>query len=134
MSKSLIYVVNNAETVGTANTAVALGNIVRRKGCAFRMNGTSISLVESGYYDIDVSATFTGSAAGDITLTVYQDGAPVSGATVTETVTTATTENISATIPGIVRVYCNSTSNISLVPLGTPVPTFSNIAVKVVKE
>lgn len=134
MSKSLIYTVNNTATTGTANTAVNLGNIVRRKGCSFRFNGTSISVLEAGYYDITVSATFTGSAAGDVTLTVYQDGVPISGATVTETVTTASTENISVAIPGVVRVYCNSTSNLSVVPSGTPEPTFSNIAVKVVRE
>lgn len=134
MSKSLIYTVNDTVTAGAASTAVSLGNIVRRKGCSYSLNGTSISILEPGYYDVEVSATFTGSAAGDVTLAVYQDGTPVSGATITETVTTASTENISVTIPCIVRVYCNSTSNLSIVPTGAAVPTFSNIAVKVVRE
>lgn len=131
--KSAIYTANTASTVVAVGSAVPLGSIIRRFGCGVSYNGNAISLNERGYYDIDVGVTFTAADAGNVTITVYQDGVAVPGATATATITTATTQVESVTIPAIVRVLNScASSQITVVVSGTAA-TFSNVAVTVEK-
>lgn len=129
--KSAIYTANTASTVVAVGSAIPLGSIIRRFGCGVSYNGNAISLNERGYYDIDVGVTFTAAEAGNVTITVYQDGVAVPGATAT--ITTATTQFESVTIPAIVRVLNScASSQITVVVSGTAA-TFSNVAVTVEK-
>ena len=96
-------------------------------------NGSVINIREPGYYDVDISATFTAAAAGDVTLTLLQDGVPVPGATATSTITTATTQVENSAIMATVRVMCCGNSNLSVLVGGTAAPTISNMAVQVTK-
>ena len=131
--KSAIYTANTASTVVPVGSAISLGSIIRRFGCGVSYNGGAISLNDRGYYDIDVGVTFTAADAGNVTITVYQDGVAVPGATATATITTATTQVESVTIPTIVRVINScASSQITVVVSGTAA-TFSNVAVTVEK-
>ena len=131
--KSAIYTANTASTVVSVGSAVPLGSIIRRFGCGVSYNGNAISLNERGYYDIDVGVTFTAADAGNVTITVYQDGVAVPGATATATITIASTQVESITVPAIVRVLNScAPSQITVVVSGTAA-TFSNVAVTVEK-
>jgi hypothetical protein len=80
-----------------------------------------------------VSATFTAAAAGNVRLTLLQDGVEVPGATAAETITTATTEIANIGIVAVVRVQCCDTSALSVRVDGTTAPTISSMAIKAVK-
>lgn len=133
MSKSLLYTVNQTDTLVAVGGVVPLGSIVRRKGCEIQLNGNAIYIQEPGYYDVDVSATFFAAAAGDTTITLFQNGVEVPGATATETITTALTEDRSITIPATVRVTCCADTLLTVVLTGNAA-TLTNFTVRVVRE
>lgn len=58
----------------------------------FDFDGNNIVLQQSGMYHITVVATASGSAAGDITLALYENGIAIPGVVATETITTPDTE------------------------------------------
>lgn len=129
MSKSLIYTANtSAQTVAIGNSA-NFGTTIRRYGCNCQNNSTAIVANGSGYYDIDINATFT-AAAGTATLTLYKDGAPIPGASTT--VTTAANTTYSVTIPTAIRVKCCD-SLVTLVVSGVDV-SFTNLTARMEKK
>ena len=133
MSRELIYTANTAGAAVPIGNTVPLGSIIRRYGNCISANGSVINIREPGYYDVDISATFTADAAGNVTLTLLQDGVPVPGATATSTITTATTQVENSAIMATVRVMCCGNSNLSVLVGGTAAPTISNMAVQVTK-
>lgn len=129
MSKSLIYTVNqNTQTV-TAGNVANLGSTVRRYGCNCQNNSTALVADGSGYYNIDINASFT-ATAGTTTLALYKDGAPISGASTS--LTTAADTSYTVTIPTAIRVRCCD-SLITLVVTGTDV-SFTNLSARMVKD
>lgn len=132
MSKAGIYTVNaGAQTVAVGGV-FNLGTINRRFGreCCepvMELNGSSITLNEPGYYDVDVAITALPIAAGPVTIAVFQDGVAVPGSTNTEQ---ATAGNV-VSLP-LVRVRCGAASNLSVV-LVNGAGTIANVAVKVLK-
>lgn len=131
--KSLIYTANTSGGAVPIGNTVPVGSIIRRYGKCIDTTGSVINLLESGYYEITVSATFTAAVAGDVRLTLLQDGVPVTGATAAETITTAVTQISNVVIVGVVRVMCCDASNLSVLVGGTTAPTISNLAVRVAK-
>ena len=132
MCTSVLYTVNTATTAAALDAPINLGTVIRRKNCGLSADGSVIRLEENGYYAVDVSATFTAAAAGNVTLTLYKDGVPVPGALATQTVTTAVAENRSVSIPAVVRQSgsCCDTGSLTVVASGNA-PTISNLAVRV---
>lgn len=139
MSKAALYTVNaNAQTVA-AGGSLALGTIARRFGntrcCTPVINlaasGGSISLNECGYYLVTVDVTDAPTAAGAVTVTLYQDGAPVSGAVATNTAA-AGSDATSVSVTAIVRVLNCTTSALTAV-LTAGAGSVTNVAVSVVK-
>lgn len=131
MSCAAIYTANTASQTVGVNTAVNIGTIQRRFGCALNAGATSISINKSGYYAVTAIITFIAPAAGDAALSLQQNGAQVPGATVSDTVTTATTEQNTMTLTAIVR---SISGNDTLTFLNTGIAiTPSNVAVSVVK-
>lgn len=131
--KSNISVVTTASSAVVAGGTLPLTTIVRRYGCSLNQSGNSILLNDSGYYLVNVTATFTAPATGVITLVLNQNGSAVTGATGSSTITTATTEVRTISFSAIVRVVCGATpSTLSLTDTGVAA-TFSNIAINVVK-
>lgn len=133
--KAAIYTVNSGAQAVAVGGTINLGSIVRRFGrecCdpAINLNGSSITLNESGYYDIDVAITALPTAAGPVTITVLQDGVAVPGSTNTSQGTAGNPVNV-VSLP-LVRVRCGSASSISVV-LTNGAGTVANISVKVIK-
>lgn len=90
-----------------------------------------VLLKGQGYFDVDASVTFTPTAAGAYTVTLFKDGVAVPGAT--QTITAAAAGTVSVNIPAIVRNQCcDSTSTLTLVVTSATVPatvTIDNTAV-----
>lgn len=133
MEKSLIYTAYTAGAEIPVGNTVPVGSIIRRYGKCIDATGSAINLTERGYYDVAVSATFTAAAAGNVRLTLLQDGVEVPGATAAETITTAATEIANIGIVAVVRIQCCDTSALSVRVDGTTAPTISSMAIKAVK-
>jgi len=81
-----------------ANGIVELGAVYRRyckriNGVrTFDFDGNNIVLQQSGMYHITATAIVSASEAGVVTLSLYENGALISGVSSSETITTPTTE------------------------------------------
>ena len=87
-----------------ANGILNLGAVYRRyckrvNGIrTFDFDGNNIVLQQSGIYHITVTAVASGDVAGDITLSLFENGIAVPGAVSTQTITTPDTELRTLTI------------------------------------
>lgn len=133
MSKSLIYTANTAASAIAVGGTVPLGNIVRRYGCALNLSAAGILIKQPGYYDLNAVFNFIASAAGTVTVTAYQDGVAIPGATATVTAAAANNE-VSVPISAALRVLCNNPQSVlTFVATGQAV-TNANTAVNVSKS
>ena len=133
MSKSLIYTANTTGAAVPIGNTVPVGSIIRRYGPCIDATGSAINLTEAGYYDVDMSATVTAAAAGDVVLAITQDGVPVPGAMASATITTPTTQAETLAITAVIRVRCCGNANIAVLVDGTTAPTIENMAIRAVK-
>ena len=78
--KSAIYTVSTAVQAVVAGNSLSLGSTIRRFGCSTTLSGNAIALNAPGYYDVDVSVTAIPTAAGTVSVTLFQDGVAVPGA------------------------------------------------------
>lgn len=130
MSKSVIYAANTAtQDYVATGTVVNFGSIVRRYGGNLGLSGGNIIADGIGYYNADVNLSLTG--AGTISVQVYKDGAPITGAEATITGVADTTYSV--TIPCLIRQTCCCESTITVVVSGTT-GTITNAAIVVEKE
>lgn len=123
MAKAFMYATNTTQQTLTGGGSVDFGNAVHGFGCTgckrtIDVNGNNIVLNEGGYYVITIGATVTDSAAGTITLQVYQDGTPIPGAITAANVAVAN-DATSVSIPFGVKVANCSSSIITLVATTT---------------
>ena len=88
--KSAIYTVSTAVQAVVAGNSLSLGSTIRRFGCSTTLSGNAIALNAPGYYDVDVSVTAIPTAAGTVSVTLFQDGVAVPGAVASATTTAAT--------------------------------------------
>lgn len=135
MNEAGIYTVNSGAQTVAVGGFINLGTINRRFGnkCCnpvMDLNGSSITLNEPGYYDVDVAVTALPTAAGPVTIAVYQDGIAVPGSTNTAQATAGNPVNV-VSLP-MVRVRRRSASNISVI-LVNGAGTVANISVKILK-
>lgn len=119
----------NDRLTNIGNGVCSLGNngvIIGSAGCPCVCNDAA------GYYSVSVNTTLVASAAGPVTVTLYQDGQAVSGAT--QTVTAAAADSVGIAFTAPVRVYRGQVSSrLQVIVTGQAVTT-SNVAVEVVKE
>lgn len=141
--------------IGTRNTTtqdvlpngnVELGSVYRRY-CK-KINGTrtfdfigeDVILQQNGIYHITVTAVVSASAAGNVTLSLYENGVAAPGAFSTETITTPDTElrtlviDYYALVDTTCVLGCNSTlaKEISLVNTGIEA-TYTSVTMNVEK-
>lgn len=89
---------NTASQTVLTNGIVNLGAVYRKyckKNCGvttFAFDGNSIALNQKGIYHLTLTANVSGTAAGDVTLQLVENGFLIPGALATESITTATTE------------------------------------------
>lgn len=110
MSKALAFISNNTSQTLTGGGVVNPGTAQHGFGCTccgrtVQLSGTNINLRESGYYQIDVGATVSASDAGNVTLSLYQDGALVAQGSAT---IAAANDPASISFPASVKVNCSS--------------------------
>lgn len=132
MSKPLLYAVNQSSQNIAVDSAVGLGGAVRRCGCELDVSGNSVLIEGSGYYNISLNVVCAPSATGNVTVTLYEDGVAIPGATATMSVSTA---NNIVTIPindVVIRQCCCNPSRITCVLTGTA-STVTNVTITVKK-
>lgn len=133
---SLISVATTASTSVLANGIVPLTTVVRRRGKEIGQAGSSVAICDCGsnYYLVNVTATFTAPVAGDVILTLQQNGTNVVGATASTTIGTASTEIGSLSYSAIVRTFGgqNIIDTLSLVNAGVAI-TLLNVDMSVIK-
>ena len=117
MSKSAIYLVNNAETAVATGSIIPMGTIIRRYGQHVRQDGNSVTICDkpgcAGYYKVDTIATLRLKEVGKYRVTLEKDGVAVIGA-VAEIDPAAAGQVAPLPISVIVRNSCGGTSNLSL--------------------
>ena len=89
MSKSLIQVTNQSSQNVAVNSIISLGSVQRRYGCNLRLSGNSIEVEGQGYYTVDANIAVAPTAAGNVTVALYSNGTPVTGAIAYGSVSTA---------------------------------------------
>lgn len=107
MSKNLIFTINTNEVNVASESNIPLTTIARRKGCVLDLSSPNLILKEAGYYLVYANITLTGQTAGDVGVAILKNNIAVEGLSITETITTATTETRTISISGIVRVFCS---------------------------
>lgn len=107
----LIGTLNSTSQAVLTGELLNLGSVYRRydsKGScglrAYDFNANGITLQHSGIYKVTAVITFTAPVAGNVIFQLTNNGTPITGATSTETVTTATTEVNTTTIDFFVLV------------------------------
>lgn len=133
--KSVIYLANTASTSIVAGGTIPLPTTVRRRGCRFSANGSGVSIAAARcdeYYDAYVNVTFTAVAAGNVTISLVQDGNAVVGANQTITVTTEGTQSVASSFAAVVRVNACNTSALSIT--SSAAITVTNATLKVVED
>lgn len=134
MSKAYAFVANNVSQTITGGGPVSPGTAQHGFGCvcgnrAINVSGNSINIQGTGYYDIMVGATVSSSAAGNVTLSLYQDGALVAQSS--ETIAAAD-DPASVAFPAGVKVNCSSAITLVVeATAGNPIVT--NIYTTVLK-
>lgn len=129
MSRSIIQTYNQTTQQLNENSTFSLGSVSRRFGGNCRLNGNSIELNGCGYYTLDANITLAPTAEGDVTITLYQNGTEIPGATATAT--QAAGENVTLTINNTVRVNCNVVAITCVLEQGAS--TVSNITLRAQK-
>lgn len=134
MSRSLIQVANQSTQAVAENSIIALGSTQRRFGCNLRLSGNGIEVNGEGYYTVEADVSVAPTAAGEVTVALYNNGVPISGAIAYGSVTTAgnpTTLSINATVRQ--GCCCDSADNLTLVLLAGA-GNVQNVSMRVVKE
>lgn len=132
MSKSAIYTALSTPTSVSSDAIIPLGATIRRFGCNISQDGNTISIKGRGYFLVNISITATPAAVGTVTATLNKDGVPVTGATASSSVSTATNPT-ALPITAIVRNACDCDSSILSLALSGEASTVQNVAVSVVK-
>lgn len=110
--------------------------VIRRYGKYCQLGGNGVSIGNAcggaGYYEVDASVSVTATAVGNVTATLYKDGAPVQGATALATAT-AIGDIVTLPITALVRLNCDcDTANLTIV-IGGQAVTAQNLALVVEK-
>ena len=116
MSKSLIQVVNQSTQAALENSIINIGSTQRRYGCDLRQNGNGIQISGCGYYMVDASVSVAPTAAGNVTVALYDNGVQVQGGIAYGSTTTAG-NSVALPIVATIRrgCNCNGADDITLV-------------------
>ena len=133
MGKSLIQTTNQTSQNVEENGIISLGSVLRRYGCNCRMSGNAIEVVGQGYYTVDVDLSVTPTAAGPVTVALYNNNVQIPSAIAYGTGEADSPLNLS--IATTVRQACNCDSADSLtVVLLEGAGQVTNISTRVVKQ
>lgn len=126
MSKAFAFISNSTSQTITGGGVINPGTAQHGFGCTccgrtIQLSGTNINLRETGYYQVDIGATVSASAAGNVTLALYQDGVLVAQGT--ETIA-GTNDPAAISFPAGIKVNCNSVLTlVATATAGDPIVT-----------
>ena len=133
MSRSLIQVANQSNQTVAANSIIGLGSVQRRFGCNCRLSGNGIELDGQGYYTVDANVSVAPTAAGPVTVALFNNGVQVPGAIAYDSVSTAANPtNLSIVATLRQGCCCDSADNLTLVLLAGA-GTVQNVSMRVEK-
>ena len=146
----LIGLKNTGEQTVLATGQVNIGNVYRKfcksNRCgvpAFTATSNGVTLQHEGIYHITAVLVGTGETAGDVTVSLFENGEAITGAVSTQTITTATTEFRTFVIDYYVKVdkdcvlgfNTTDAKTISLVNTSDAIDaTFTSVVLNVTKE
>lgn len=121
MSRSLIQTANQSPQTVALNGIIAPGSVLRRYGCNCRLSGNAHEIIGEGYYKITGAVSVTPTAAGPVTVALYEDGVQIPGAIAYGSVSTAGNP-VTLTLVTTVRMgcCCDTSSMITAVLLDGP--------------
>lgn len=128
--KSALYTANTGAQDVSVGGTINLGSIVRRFGKCVSLNGAGITIMDQGYYDVDVSVTSAPTAAGTVTVTLYKDGVEVPGATASATAAAAGNP-VNLSISSLIRHFCACSGTTLTLVLTGAAASVTNVAVTV---
>lgn len=133
MSKSLIQTANQSPSPVAVGGTIPLGTVLRRFGCNCRLSGNAVEIEGAGYYTISGTVTLAPTAIGNVTVSVQCDNVPISGATVTGSVSTVG-NSVTLPVETTVRLgcCCEGASQLSLV-LTEGASTLESVSLRVEK-
>lgn len=133
MSRSLIQVANQSNQTVATNSIIGLGSVQRRFGCNCRLSGNGIELDGQGYYTVDANVSVAPTAAGPVTIALFNNGVQVPGA-IAYGNATAANEPVNLTLVATLRqgCCCDSADNLTLV-LIEGAGTVQNVSMRVEK-
>lgn len=133
MSKSLIQVANQSNQAVDVNSVIPLGSVIRRYGCNCRLSGNAIEVTGAGYYTIDCNVSVSPTAAGAVTIALFNNGVQLTGAIAYGTGTAG--EPLTLPIETTIRqgCCCDSADNLTVVLL-EGAGTVNNISLRVEKS
>lgn len=134
MGKSLIQTTNQSQQNVAVNSIISLGSVLRRYGCNLRLSGNGIEVTGEGYYKIDSNVSVSPTAAGPVTVALYNNGVQIPGAIAYGSVSTAGNP-ITLPLETTIRqaCCCDSADNITCV-LFEGAGVVDNISVRVEKS
>lgn len=135
MSKALAFITNTTAQALTSGANVAPGTAQHGYGgcgCGYiiQVSGNNINLRAPGYYEIVVGAAVTDSDAGNVTLSLYQDGVLLAQG-IESIAAAADPANIA--FPAVAKVNCNSALTL-VVTTTAGNPTVSGLYITVKKS
>lgn len=134
MSKSLIQLYNESNQSVVENNIISFGSVLRRYGCNLRLSGGAVEADGPGYYEADIAATIEPTAAGNVTIALFENNVQVPGAIASGYVAEAASP-ITLPIVTTIRKGCNcdGASQIVLKLLEGP-GNVTNVSTKIVKS
>lgn len=132
MARSLIQVANQSTQAVADNSIIQLGSTQRRFGCNLRLSGNGIEVAGEGYYTVDASVSVAPTAAGAVTVAVYNNGVQIPGAIAYTTGTAGDPINVAINTT-IRQRCCDDADNLTLV-LEEGAGDVLNVSMRVVKE
>lgn len=120
-AKSAVRAYNNAvQPFTAANTQLTIsGTPVVNSGCSLTLNPTNINVNKSGLYHFAADVTYTPTAAGVVTIQLYQNGVALPCAISQQTVAAGSTYTNHIETELCLRSCCVNNPTITLVIGGT---------------
>ena len=133
MSRSLIQLADQSRQTVAENSIIGLGAVQRRFGCNCRLSGNAVELSGEGYYTIECNVTAAPTAAGPVTVALFENGAQIPGAIAYGTAAAAG-DQVTLPIQATVRqgCCCDSADQITCV-LIDGAGTVQNVTMRVEK-
>lgn len=105
MGRSLIQTVNQSAQNVAENSIISLGSVLRRFGCNLRLSGNAIEINGEGYYKVDANVSVAPTAAGPVTVALYENGVQIPGAIAYGTAAAAG-DSVTLSLETVIREGC----------------------------